>query len=469
MSRDEDQEYFADGISEDIITDLSKVSALHVISRNTAFTFKGRSVEVPQIARQLNVTHVLEGSVRKSGTRVRITAQLIDGSMDAHVWADRWDRDLDDIFALQDEISRAIVAALKVKLLPAEKAAIDDRGTTSLQAYDKFLRARASFNSAATAPDMLHALELYSEAVSIDPDFVLPRIGMAYLLRTVRTLAPDFQDLSQFDALVDESLARAPDHWGTQAILGARLLTHRDWEAALSALGKAASQAPPSMAGVQVYLAYAFGALGRIEEGVRLWEAARSVDPLSILVTSVLGQWYLITGRTDDSRGEYERTQDLAGAREVLEQTALFRIWDLGNVEATRAQFLRLLDVQITPLPFLTKVMELLDRPNDALGVLRQAFSDSANQDGTRMAHVGWYAALLGDADLAVQALRKAVLEIGSLPAFTIWYPFLRQTRQTPAFKELIRDLGIYDYWRASGNWGDFARPLGDDDFEIIR
>ncbi|HZX91739.1 MAG TPA: TIR domain-containing protein, partial [Rudaea sp.] len=124
MSGDPEQEYFSDGISEDIITDLSKVSALWVTARNTAFTFKDKNVNIPQIARQLKVKHVLEGSVRKSGQRVRITAQLIDGETGGHVWAERYDRDLNDIFALQDEISRAIVAVLKLKLLPEESTAI---------------------------------------------------------------------------------------------------------------------------------------------------------------------------------------------------------------------------------------------------------------------------------------------------------------------------------------------------------
>ena len=131
MSGDQEQEYFSDGISEDIITDLSKVSALAVVSRNTAFTFKGKNVDVSQIARQLKVRYVLEGSVRKAGGRVRITAQLIEGSSDNHVWAERYDRDLNDIFALQDEISEAIVKALKLQLLPEEKKAIEHRGTAN--------------------------------------------------------------------------------------------------------------------------------------------------------------------------------------------------------------------------------------------------------------------------------------------------------------------------------------------------
>jgi adenylate cyclase len=142
MSGDVEQEYFSDGISEDIITDLSKVSALSIVSRNTAFSFKGKNVDVKQVARQLQVSHVLEGSVRKAGGRVRITAQLIEGSRDSHVWAERYDRDLNDIFALQDEISEAIVKALKLKLLPEEKKAIERRGTNSVEAYNLYLMAR---------------------------------------------------------------------------------------------------------------------------------------------------------------------------------------------------------------------------------------------------------------------------------------------------------------------------------------
>ena len=148
MSGDAEQEYFSDGISEDIITDLSNVSALHVVSRNTAFTFKGKSVDVRQVASQLNVSHVLEGSVRKAAGRVRITAQLIDGSNDGHVWAQRYDRDLHDIFAIQDEISRAIVDALKVRLLPEEKKAIEQHGTENVDAYNLFLMARQSYATA---------------------------------------------------------------------------------------------------------------------------------------------------------------------------------------------------------------------------------------------------------------------------------------------------------------------------------
>jgi adenylate cyclase len=173
ISGDAEQEYFSDGISEDIITDLSKVSALHVVSRNTAFTFKGKPVDVRQVAGQLKVSHVLEGSVRKAAGRVRITAQLIDGSNDSHVWAERYDRDLNDIFALQDEISKAIVDALKVRLLPEEKKAIERHGTDNVDAYNLYLLARQTYVTGVEGHARRNEaiIRLCRRAVEIDPNY----------------------------------------------------------------------------------------------------------------------------------------------------------------------------------------------------------------------------------------------------------------------------------------------------------
>ena len=173
MSGDAEQEYFSDGISEDITTDLSKVSALAVTARNTSFTFKGSAVDVPTIARKLGVSHVLEGSVRKAGNRVRITAQLVDGATGDHVWADRFDRDLTDIFAIQDEISKSIVAALQVKLAPSEDKALQSRGTSNVEAYNLYLMAR-QFWVAGTFGDIRcdeAIVRICEQAVLLDPGY----------------------------------------------------------------------------------------------------------------------------------------------------------------------------------------------------------------------------------------------------------------------------------------------------------
>ncbi|HEX3423488.1 MAG TPA: TIR domain-containing protein [Sphingomicrobium sp.] len=173
MSGDPEQEYFSDGISEDIITDLSKISSLSVIARNTAFRFKGKEIDVKAVATELGVSHVLEGSVRKSGTRVRITAQLIDGRAGDHVWAERYDRELTDIFEIQDEISKAIADALKLRLLPKEKKAIEQRGTHSADAYNLYLMAREHWitGSYGDARRAEMVIRICSQATALDPSY----------------------------------------------------------------------------------------------------------------------------------------------------------------------------------------------------------------------------------------------------------------------------------------------------------
>src|SRR6188472_4188750 len=170
MSGDAEQEYFSDGISEDITTDLSKVSALEVIARNTAFTFKGQAVNVCDVTRKLNVSHVLEGSVRKAGGRVRVTAQLIDGATGGHVWADRYDRDLTDIFAIQDEITESIVEQLKITLLPKEKQAIGQAQTSNVEAYNYYLKGRHFFANH-TKVLLRLARQMFVRATELDPGY----------------------------------------------------------------------------------------------------------------------------------------------------------------------------------------------------------------------------------------------------------------------------------------------------------
>jgi len=168
---DPEQEYFADGLTEDIITDLSRISALFVPARHSVFTFKGRAVQVQQVARELKVSHVLEGSVRQAGGRVRITAQLVDGATGGHLWANRYDRGLDDIFALQDEIAESIVDTLKVKLLPGELEDITSRSTISVDAYQYYLMGRSFYLRGIDKHSLRIAREMFAKAVEIDPDY----------------------------------------------------------------------------------------------------------------------------------------------------------------------------------------------------------------------------------------------------------------------------------------------------------
>ncbi len=469
MSGDAEQEYFSDGISEDIITDLSKVSALLVIARNTAFTFKGKSADIKAVARQLEVSHVLEGSVRKAGTRVRITAQLIDGHSGGHVWAERYDRELSDIFALQDEISQAIVAALRLRLFPEEKRAIEDRDTTNVEAYDKYLRAQALAHRGVPA-ESARAESLFREALAIDPSFARARAGLSIVYLYRQNFAPEHAErtLRAMDIIVKEALTHAPDHWATYLVSGAWLTAARDWAGADSAFGKMRALAPPSDSLGPYYSGYFLAAVGRSAEAAAEFARGRAADPLSLVVSQQLQQILYVMDRTGEARAEYERTLGLAGNREPAEHTALMWIWDTGDRERTRAQFLRFLDNEALPMPVLHQVLGLFDQPSAALDRIREAFNDSAYKDWTRMMLLSWYAARLGDAPLAVAAMSRAYIEANGSYLGAMWFPFLREARKLPAFKTLLRDLGIYGYWRKTGKWGDFARPAGDDDFEIV-
>src|SRR6516162_114537 len=180
MSGDPEQEYFADGISEDIITALSKLPQLFVIARNSSFTFKGRHVLVTEVARSLGVGHVLEGSVRKSGSRVRITAQLIDASTGGHVWAERFDRDLTDIFAVQDDVTVKIVSALSLNLNASDFRRIAATRTDNIEAYDCYLRGRALWQRG-TKELNAQARELAERAVELDPKFASAHVLLAYV------------------------------------------------------------------------------------------------------------------------------------------------------------------------------------------------------------------------------------------------------------------------------------------------
>ena len=178
MSNDSEQEFFSDGITEDIITDLSKVSGLFVLGRSTVFTYKGKAIDLEAVAKQLGVSYVVEGSVRKAGNRVRINAQLIEGATGGHLWADRFDRDLTDIFAIQDEITKTIVEQLKVNLLPEEKKALDQPSTDNVEAYTDYLRGR-HFYQMRTKSSLERGRLMFAKAVELDPNYARAWAGLA--------------------------------------------------------------------------------------------------------------------------------------------------------------------------------------------------------------------------------------------------------------------------------------------------
>ena len=179
MSGDPEQEYFSDGIAEDIITDLSKIGGLIVIARNSSFVYKGRNVDLRVVGRDLGVGAVLEGSIRRAGSRVRITAQLIDAATGAHLWAERYDREITDIFAVQDDVTKRIVDALKLKLSPGEEQRLAEGGATNVEAHDLFLRAREILMGPINREGFEKARSLLERAIALEPDYSEAHAGLA--------------------------------------------------------------------------------------------------------------------------------------------------------------------------------------------------------------------------------------------------------------------------------------------------
>ncbi|MEX2649187.1 MAG: CDC27 family protein [Alphaproteobacteria bacterium] len=280
MSGDPEQEYFSDGITEDLITDLSKVSGLFVIARNSSFAYKGKATKVQEIGGELGVRFLLEGSVRKAGNRVRITAQLIDAANGGHLWADRFDRNLTDIFATQDEVVRKIVDVLAVKLTQGEEQRLRHRGTDNLEAYDIWLRTRGLLGRG-TRKDVAHARAMHCRAIEIDPKFAAPHAGLAIAAMTdyVNGWASDpAQALDEAERCARRAIELNEQEPTGYLALGGALMWRREHDAALAEHRRSIELDPnyaQGYAGVGMTLIYA----GRASEALEPLATAMRLDP----------------------------------------------------------------------------------------------------------------------------------------------------------------------------------------------
>jgi adenylate cyclase len=385
MSGDAEQEYFSDGISEDITTDISKVSSLTVIARNTAFTYKGRSVDIVQVARELGVSHVLEGSVRKAGDRVRITAQLIDGVTGGHVWAERYDRDLVDIFAIQDEISEAIVAALRVKLLPNEKMAIESRGTANVEAYDLYLMAR-QFWVAGNYGDVRRdriVVRTAEGAIELDPHYArawaLLAIAQASLRYHHGLVGEDGM------AAADKALALDPSIAEAYAVRARNLVEAGDYEGGKAEIARGLALEPDSWDVIREAARLAM-VERRIPDALALYLHATKIDPNDFHSAMMLVTCYLDAG---DEAGlkfaasmMHERAERAVQA-DPLNASAIGAVANalvfLGRIDEAKEKQRRamLIDPENVSMPynFACVLANALNEPEAALDLIEPLFA----------------------------------------------------------------------------------------------
>jgi adenylate cyclase len=295
MSGDPEQEYFSDGITEDLIADLSRISGLFVPARNSTFTYKGAAVQVQRLCAELGVRYALEGSVRKAGGRVRIVAQLIDGETGGHLWAERYDRDLTDVFAVQDEITHRIVESLRIRLLPSERRAIEKVPTENLEAYQYYLRGRQFFHRQ-TKNSLEIAKRMFLRAIELDPNYARAHAGLAdceseLYMGSYSDTAPETILAASARALeLDPDLAEA------HAVRGLALSTLERHDEAEQEL-KTAIRLDPNLFEVLKYYARACQSQGRFAEAAEYFERACAASPDDTRAPMLLAQNYYDLGR----------------------------------------------------------------------------------------------------------------------------------------------------------------------------
>jgi adenylate cyclase len=312
LSGDPSQDYLSDGTTENIITALSKISNLFVIARNSAFTYKGKTVKIQQIAEDLGVRYVLEGSVQKAGERVRINAQLVDGLTGLHIWAERYDRKISDIFALQDDITNQVVTALEVKLTEGEAARVSRRQTDNTEAYELFRRG-LEHQRRATKTDNDQARRLFEKAVAVDPSFADAWCFLGY------THQEDWyfgwsenatQSLEQATTLAQKAIALDDSSPCPYMLLETIHLWRRDYEKAI-AYGEKAVALEPNHADATLQLARTLTYAGRPEETIELTKKAMRLSPYyPDWYLGVLGTAYRLAGNYDEAIAAYDKRRE---------------------------------------------------------------------------------------------------------------------------------------------------------------
>lgn len=480
LSRAHDQEYLADGLAEEILNQLAQASALRVVGRTSSFSFKDKNEDLRSIGRKLGVAYLLEGSVRKDGEHLRVTAQLVGADDGTHLWSKTYARELRDVFAVQEDISRDVALALSVKLDVA-KFNREQGGTTHVEAYERFLRWRDIVMREQT--DFEHdreRLQLAREMVALDPQCVLCWDALAGSLNSVAQEAGDAQaGQLQAEALqVRERIARiAPDSWIAKRDHSNALWREGKRAEAIALAKEIADSGPPTKERIWDY-AYMIYAVGHLEETIALVEQVRAVEPMALFLSRDLQYDYVAARRYEDAEAEYQRGRGLDGSQLEPDYVAFIRQLAgkrPGGLEELRGLHRRLLrQDKDFDTPFFRDLGTVLDDREAMLGFVRKALADEAYGGGD-FAYVRVNVAdALGDTDMAVAALRKGLEAhagfkegaMAQFPYVAFWNSPYSGVRAHPDFKKLLMEAGVVDYWRQTGRWGDGCGPVGTNDFQ---
>ncbi len=452
MSRDEENEYFADGLSEELLNVLTKIRGLRVASRTSAFFFKGKTLDIQTVGQRLNVATILEGSVRKSGKRVRITAQLIEVATDSHLWSETYDRELEDIFAVQDDIAQSVVTQLRAALLgerigsaasaeaKAEVLAAATGRTDSPEAHRLYLQGRF-FLERMTETDLARAVDYFKQALALDPDFAL---GWAGLSRALWTQAgygwlPVAVGFQQAREAAQRSLAIAPDLAEGHVALGLVLQGHDwNWKGAEAELRRALVLAPGNADVLRAFGSEA-GILGRQEESLEFLRKAVALDPLSSSSQRLLGLRCVIYGRLEEAEIALHAALDLNPSSGLahcfLSMVYLFRGRPAEALEVARREVLpdfRSLGIALAE--------HTLGHAAESDAALARLIEDHGHAAAYQIAEAH---AWRGEADRAFEWLERSYAQRDPGLGHTMTDPFFAPLRGDPRWPPFLEKMGF--------------------------
>jgi TolB-like protein/Tfp pilus assembly protein PilF len=415
MSNDPDNEYFADGMAEEIINALSKIQSLRVASRMQSFPLKGKNEDVAEVGRKLHVSTVLDGSVRRIGNRLRITAQLVNVADGYQLWTERYDREMEDVFAIQDDIAQAIVKALRVILTEGERKAIEKGRVANVQAYDFYLRGRQYFHQL-SRKNLEFAKQMFNRAINIDPEYAIAHAGVADSCSILYMYfdARDF-NLRQADSASLKALELDPELAEAHASRGLAVSLSKRWEEASQEFEKA-MRLDPKLYEAPYFYGRARFAEGKAEEAIKMFERASTIRPEDFQAPVLLAQAYDSLGDTANAESWYRRGVQILGERMEL------------NPDDTRALILG-----AVALARLGERERSLDMANRALSV--------DPDDSALLYNVACVYASLNENERAIEVLERAIDRGFGQREWIETDPDLKSIRGTPRYEALLKAM----------------------------
>jgi TolB-like protein/DNA-binding winged helix-turn-helix (wHTH) protein len=467
MSPGPGQDYFADGLSEELITQLANLPGLKVIGRTSSFAFRDKDDDLRKIGRTLGVNHVLEGSVRKTGNRVRITAQLINPADGTHLWSQAYDRNLEDVVTIQEEIAKTVASALQISIAARM---VRRGGTESFDAYDAYLAGLAAA-TAGGADNIVGSIAAFERAVWIDPEFIAAweALVVAYQLGLIEIPARRAEWLEKLEATEDRLLALGPG-WPTAIVIAAQREIHNGNLVEAERLFKTLRELPPGYRPRSPSHGIFLLNVGRPHDAITVFLRDQQAEPLALAPSLWLQIAYELVGDPVRADAEYQRSLGFLDDTRAIRTMALVRAMEGRDTRILKDELLAQIAVAPLTRPVNEAMLHHLDDPVAALAELRRHLDDPANANSNVvLMMISAWAAYFHDPELALNAMGRLPPLADNSFNWAIWRPFQRDMLRLPEFKALVRERRLDSYWRTSGNWGDYCRPQGETDFECGR